>query len=170
MFEAMRFYIRWVERTNKIVGTITMYGIFAMLFVLGWSIAAKSLALPALWTLDISQFLMVSYFLLGGGYSLQQDGHVRMDLLWGTLPPRKQSWVDTLTVFCMIFYIIILLYGGLGSTMYSIEYGERGFSAWRPLMWPIKVTMCVGITLMLLQAFAMLFRDILRISGRETTA
>jgi TRAP-type mannitol/chloroaromatic compound transport system permease small subunit len=33
-------------------------------------------------------------------------------------------------------------------------------------MWPIKVIMCVGIVLMLLQAFAMLFRDILRISGR----
>jgi TRAP-type mannitol/chloroaromatic compound transport system permease small subunit len=166
MIAAMRLYVRWVEAANKVVGTVVMYGIFAMIFVLGWSIASKQFSLPALWTLDISQFLMVAYFLLGGGYSLQQDGHVRMDLLWGMLPQRKQSWVDTLTVFCMIFYICVLLYGGIGSTMYSIEYQERGFSAWRPLMWPIKVIMCVGIVLMLLQAFAMLFRDILRISGR----
>ena len=35
----------------------------------------------------------------------------------------------------------------------------------RPYLWPIKVIMCVGFVLMLLQAFAEFFKDLARIRG-----
>jgi TRAP-type mannitol/chloroaromatic compound transport system permease small subunit len=34
-------------------------------------------------------------------------------------------------------------------------------------MWPIKVIMCIGITLMLIQALSELFKDILRLRGED---
>jgi TRAP-type mannitol/chloroaromatic compound transport system permease small subunit len=57
------------------------------------------------------------------------------------------------------------LYGAVDSTLYALEYDERSYSSWRPYMWPIKVIICVGLTLMLLQAIAELFKDIAKIKG-----
>ena len=54
--------------------------IFAMLGVLLYSSIMKTFFLPVLWTLEMAQFLMVAYYMLGGGYSMQMDSHVRMDL------------------------------------------------------------------------------------------
>ena len=90
-----------------------------------------------------------------------------MDLLYGNWSPTRKAWFDAVTVCFLIFYLGVLLYGGLSSTSYSLEYGERSATAWRPYMWPIKIIMCVGIFLMLLQAVAEFFKDIARIRWVE---
>jgi TRAP-type mannitol/chloroaromatic compound transport system permease small subunit len=120
---------------------------------------------PSLWTLDMAKFAMVAYFILGAAYSLQMGSHVRMDLLYTRWSPRTRSAVDAVTILFLLFYLGVLLYGGLSSTEYALKYGERGFSAWRPYMAPIKIIMCIGIILMLLQAIAMLFKDIAAARG-----
>ena len=71
--------------------------IFAMMGVLFYSSVSKTFFHPPLWTLEFAQFLMVAYFLLGGAYSLQLKGHVRMDLLYGMWSERTQSRWDVFT-------------------------------------------------------------------------
>lgn len=165
MPKAVKVYVRCVDAVNRWVGRFAMYGVFAMMGLLLYSVVSKSFFLPSLWTLESSQFLMVAYFLLGGGYSMQLHGHVRMDLLYDRWSPRTKAWVDSVTILCLIFYLAMLLYGGISSTAYAIEYGERSYSAWRPYMAPIKIIMCVGIVLMLLQATATFFRNLAEARG-----
>ncbi|OSQ45245.1 TRAP transporter small permease subunit [Thalassospira alkalitolerans] len=167
MPEFIKTYVRWVERFNRIVGRFAMYLIFAMLGVLLYSSATKMMEFPALWTLEMAQFLMVSYFLLGGAYSMQLGSHVRMDLLYGALSPRKQAGLDVITILFLIFYLGFLLYGGLSSTSYAIQYNETSYSAWSPPMAPIKAIMCFGIFLMLLQAIATFFKDLAAARGES---
>ncbi|MCF3936375.1 TRAP transporter small permease subunit [Acuticoccus sp. M5D2P5] len=167
MPRAVCAYVRWVEAVGWFVGRVTMFMIFAMIAVLVWSSVSKSFLIPSLWTLEIAQFLMVSYFLLGGAYAMQLGDHVRMDLAYGAWSPRTKAAVDAVTILFLIFYIVILLYGGISSTIYAIAYGERAYSAWRPYMWPIKVIMCAGIALMLLQSIATFFRDLADALGRS---
>ncbi len=66
-----------------------------------------------------------------------------------------------------LFYLGVLLYGAVESTAYSIEYSERSPTAWRPYIAPIKLTMCLGIFLMLLQAISFFFKDVAKIRGEE---
>lgn len=160
-------FVRIVEAVNYRVGRVAMYLLFVMMAILLWSSVSKTFFLPTMWTLEMAQFAMVAYYLLGGPYSLQLGSNVRMDLLYGNWSPRKKAMADALTVAAMIFYLGVLLYGGFSSTAYALEYGERSYSAWRPYMAPIKIVMCVGIVLMLLQAFAILIRDLARIRGEE---
>jgi len=136
-----------------------MYMIFLMIGVLFYSSIAKTFFHPALWTLEFAQFLMVSYFLLGGAYSLQLKGHVRMDLLYSQGSERTRSKWDTFTSIFLITYLVVLLFGSLSSLTYAIEYGERSYSSWRPYMWPVKIVMATGILLMLLQAISQFFKD-----------
>ena len=161
-------YVRVVDAVNHRVGRIAMYLLFAMMAILLWSSMSKTFFTPSLWTLEMAQFAMVAYFILGGPYSIQLGSNVRMDLLYGEWSDRRKAWTDAMTVLFLITYLAFLLWGGIDSTIYSFKYGgERSPTAWRPYLWPIKVTMCIGITLMLLQAISELFKDILRIRGQQ---
>lgn len=158
-------YVEIVDRMNYLIGRATMFMIFLMIGVLFYSSVSKTFFHPALWTLEFAQFLMVSYFLLGGAYSIQLKGHVRMDLLYSQRSERTRYIWDTCTSIFMIAYLLMLLYGSLSSLTYSFEYWERSYSSWRPYMWPVKVVMATGIILMLLQAVSQFFKDLAAARG-----
>ena len=161
----MRRYVAFVESVNYRLGRIAMYGIFFMIGILLWSSISKTFFLPSLWTLELAQFAMVAYYILGGPYSIQLGSNVRMDLFYSNWSDRRKAWFDATTVLFLIFYLGVLLWGGVESTQYSIQYGERSYSSWRPYMWPIKVIMCIGFLLMLLQSTCELIKDIAKIRG-----
>ena len=165
MRNGIRAFVRVVDAFNLRVGRFAMYLIFAMLAVLLYSSISKTFFTPSIWTLESAQFLMVAYFLLGGAYSMQLDAHVRMDLAYSRWSPRTRAVVDAITVFMLIFYLVMLLVGGISSTDYAIEYKETSYSAWSPYMAPIKIIMCFGIALMLLQAIATFFKDVYAARG-----
>lgn len=167
-------YVRIVDALNYRIGRVVMYGIFVMMAILLWSTFTKvgsDLGFginPSLWTLEMAQFAMVGYYMLGGPYSIQMGSNVRMDLLYGSWSDRRKAQIDAVTVLFLITYLAFLLWGGWDSLMYSFQYGgERSSSAWHPYLWPVKSIMVTGIFLMLLQAISELFKDILRTMGHD---
>ncbi len=167
MPKAIKLYVKYVDALNRVMGHIAMLLVFAMLAVLFKSSISKTFFTPSLWTLEMAQFLMVAYYLLGGGYTLQKDHHVRMDLLYGRWSPKMRAAMDAFTSLFLLFFLCVLLYGGLSSTEYAIQYGEQSYSAWAPYMAPIKIIMCIGIFLTLLQAIAQFFKDIALVRGEK---
>ncbi len=163
----IRGYIKAIDAVNYRLGRIIMYGIFVMVAILLWSSISKTFFLPSRWTLEVAQFAMVAYYMLGGPYSIQMGSNVRMDLFYADWSDKKKAQIDAITVLFLLFYLGVLLYGAIDSTSYSLKYNERSPTAWRPYLWPIKITMCVGIFLMLLQAISELFKDILRLKGES---
>lgn len=160
-------YVKTIDAINYRIGRLAMYLIFVMIGVLMWSSISKTFFLPSLWTLETAQFVMVAYYILGGPYSIQLGSNVRMDLFYGGWSPRTKAWVDLFTVFFLLFYLVVLLYGAYESTSYAFQYGERSYSSWRPFMWPIKTIMCLGIFMMILQTISELLKDLARIRGQE---
>ena len=165
MPKAIKTYVRCVDAVNRVIGRIAMYGIFGMIGLLLFSVFSKTFVLPVLWTLEMAQFTMAAYYLLGGAYSMQINAHVRMDLLYGRWTDKVKSFADSITAFCLVFYLVMLLYGGISSSDYALQYGETSFSSWAPKMAPIKIIMTVGIALMLLQAVSTFFKDVARVRG-----
>ena len=185
---AVRGFVQAVDGVNYYTGRVVMYGVFVLMGILLWSSVSKTFFLPSLWTLEMAQFAMIAYFFLGGPYAIQMGSHVRMDLFYDSWSPRRKAAVDALTVFCLLAYLGVLLWGGLSSTAYSLGYFgsepltffaglvtgeaelgslERSRTIWRPYLWPIKALMCVGIVLMLLQATSELAKDVLRLRGED---
>lgn len=161
-------YVRFVEALNRTVGRATMYLVFAMMGILLYGAISRSiLNVPLLWAVEMAQFTMTAYYILGGPYSMQLNAHVRMDLLYGNWRPRTRAIVDAVTIWFLLFYLSILLVGGIASTEYAIKYGQKNYSAWGPPMAPIKIIMCIGIVLMFLQSLATFFKDWARAKGEE---
>lgn len=193
----MRGYVRVVDGFNRGLGRVVMYGLFAMIAVLLWSSLSKVAFAPSTWTLEVAQFALVAYYMLGGPYSLLVGANVRMDLFYHDWSNRRKAQVDIFTVMFLLFFLVVLLYGALDSLAYAlghfggtplaffrdliaayihggraeagelIGFVERSSTAWRPVMWPVKLVMCVGVFLMLLQATSELFKDILRATERR---
>jgi TRAP-type mannitol/chloroaromatic compound transport system permease small subunit len=160
MPKVIQHYVRIVDAFNHRIGRLAMLLIFVMGGVLFYSSITKAFFNPALWTFEFAQFLMVAYFMIGGPYSIQLGGHVRMDLIYCRWKPRTQNRWDAVTSIILICYLFLLLYGAVDSAIYAVEYKERSYSIWRPYMWPIKFIMVAGIFLMLLQAVSQFFKDL----------
>ena len=167
MPKPIKLFVKYVDAVNRVFGLIAMYLVYAMIGILFYSTISKNFFDPSLWTLEMAQFAMVTYYLLGGGYSMQTGDHVRMDLLYSRWSDRTKAIVDAVTVLFLFFYMVLLLFGGISSTRYAIQYGEESYSAWAPPMAPIKVIMCFGITLMLLQVIATFFKDLAKARGED---
>ena len=168
MPKAVKAFVRAVEKMNKIVGTISMYLVFAMMGILLYEPVARNLFdVSSIWAVEMAQFTMAAYYLLGGGYSMILKGHVRMDLLYGRWSDKKRAMVDAITCIFLIFYLVFLLLGAYSSIEYAVMYGQRNRSAWAPYMAPIKIIMGTGVLLMLLQAMATFFKDLAKARGEK---
>ncbi len=168
MPKAVKIFVRYVEAVNKVVGKFSMYLVFGMIGVLLFeSISRTIFNKPHIWVVEVAQFTMAAYYLLGGGYSMILKGHVRMDLLYGRWSGKTKATVDLFTGLFLIFYLVFLLYGAYSSIEYAVMYGQRNRSAWAPLMAPIKIIMGTGVLLMLLQAIATWFKDLAKVKGEK---
>jgi len=169
MPEFVKTYVRYVDKVNRIIGRFAMYMIFGMMGLLFYSSISKAFMMPSLWTLEMAQFSMAAYYMLGGGYSMQLDSHVRMDLIYGRWSTKKKAFSDSITSFFLVFYLGFLLWGSFSSTQYALKYGEESYSSWAPYMAPIKLIMMFGIFMMLLQAISIFFKDLAKARGVSIT-
>jgi len=168
MPKAVKIFVRSVDKINTVVGIFSMYLVFMMIAILLYEPVARNLfGISSIWAVEMAQFTMAAYYLLGGGFSMLLKGHVRMDLLYGRWPEKKQAKVDAVTSLFLIFYLVFLLYGAYSSIEYAVMYGQKNRSAWAPYMAPIKIIMGTGVLLMLLQAIATFFRDIAKARGEK---
>jgi TRAP-type mannitol/chloroaromatic compound transport system permease small subunit len=164
--KAVRTYVKYADAVSRVVGKFAMYLIFAMMGILMYAVISRAVFnAPVIWAVEMAQMTMAAYYLLGGGYSMQLGSHVRMDLLYGTWSVKRKAFTDSITAMCLIFYLVILVYGGISSTHYALEYNQKNYSVWAPPMAPIKMVMTFGIFLMLLQAIAIFFKDLARVRG-----
>jgi TRAP-type mannitol/chloroaromatic compound transport system permease small subunit len=164
----IKAYVRYVDAVNRVLGNVVMYlTLVLMALLLFGSLTRYVFNVPFVWIIEMAQFLMAAYYILGGGYSMQLDAHVRMDVLYERWRPKTRAFMDSITAFFLVFYLAIMVYGGFSSSAYSLKYNQTNYSAWAPPMAPIKIIMTVGIALMLLQAISIFFKDVAKFTGRD---
>jgi TRAP-type C4-dicarboxylate transport system permease small subunit len=159
-----------VDTVNNAVGHVAMYLLVVMMGILLWSVFTNTLNKPAIWVMEMAQFTMAAYYLVGAAFSMQQGAHVRMDFLYERWGKRKRSLTDSITSVCLLFYLALLVWGGWESSTSALTYGQRNHTVWAPYMAPIKIIMTSGMALMLLQALSELVKDLFRACGKELHA
>ncbi len=164
----IKYYVNTIDYISLKTGRATMYLVFVMMFILILSFVTRNIInIPLIWIIEMAQFVMTGYYLLGGGYSMLTDDHVRMDLIYSKLKDKTKALLDSLTSVFLIFYLVVLLIGSISSLTYTLETNQRLFTAWAPYVWPIKSIMTFGILLMLLQSISIFFKDIAKVLDRE---
>jgi len=164
-----RGYVRFMERLAGVVGWFAMFLIYVMIAVLLIDVFSdKVFGVVQNWTLESAQFTLAAFYFLAGPKTLSDESHVRLDLLYSRLGVRGRAIIDSITIWLVIFYLSIMLWGGISSLMYSWRTTQRLPSLWGPQLAPIKLLMVVCLALMILQCLAIFLRDVLRLRAEET--
>ena len=122
---------------------------------------------PTIWAYPLSGLLLGPFWLLGGAYLLLQGGHVRLDMFYRRLTPRKQAILDLVTYTLFFFYCSLILIYGWDYFWLSFVRQEVSRGLWKTILWPFKVWIPVGIGLILLAGIAKYIRDFhIAITGR----
>jgi len=168
MPKIIRYYVNSIDYISIKTGRVTMYLVFVMMFILILSFVTRNIVnIPLIWIIEMAQFVMTGYYLLGGGYSMLTDDHVRMDLIYSKFSDKTKALLDSFTSVFLVFYLVVLLIGSISSLTYTIDTNQRLFTAWAPYVWPIKSIMTFGILLMLLQSIAIFFKDLGKVLNKE---
>ena len=111
---------------------------------------------PALNALADVQWMMFSaIFLLGAAWALSTDTHVRVDVLYGRLAPRRRALVDLLgSVFLLLPFCVLLFWATWPTVVEAVRLGEGALDPGGLARWPVKLLLPVGIALLALQGVA----------------
>ena len=165
---AIKAYVRIVDKTSDYVGIVAMYLIVVMVGVLLLDAVTRNIInIPLHWCVEFAQFTLAAYYFMGGAMTLKNNDHVRMDLIYSSLSERGKAIMDLITVWCLLFYLSILLFGSISSLGYAIATNEKRFSIWNPSVIPIKALMVACIVLMILQTFSLIFKYFAAVRGTE---
>jgi len=168
MQKYFNFYVRVVDRVSDYVGIVAMYLIFLMVGILLIdAITRNVIHIPLHWGIEAAQFTLAAYYFMGGAMTIKDNAHVRMDLFYGECTPRKKDWIDLATIGCLLFYLLVMLFGSISSLEYALETNETRFSMWNPSMIPIKILMVGCIVLMILQTISMIIKHVIGLLGKE---
>ena len=169
MRQAIKTYVRVVDRLSDYVGVVAMYLIFLMIAILLMDAVTRNvLDIPVHWAIEASQFTLTAYYFMGGAVTLKNNDHVRMDLFYENLSPRGKARMDLIPMVCLAFYLTVMLWGSISSLNYAIDTGERRFSMWNPSMIPIKTLMTACLVLMLLQTISLVFKHWATLRGEAS--
>ncbi len=109
MPKIVTLYVKYVDYVSTKIGRLAMYLIFLMIgTLLLSSITRNILHIPLSWTVELAQFTMPAYYLLGGAYSMQLGDHVRMDLFYDRFSDINKARIDVFTSFFLLFYLVCL--------------------------------------------------------------
>lgn len=168
MIRAAKTYVKYIDATSRFVGKVVMYLIFIMMGILLYDTIMRTVfGKPNIWAVELTQFFMAAYYLLGGAFTLLVGGHVRMDLFYSRWTKKGKAIADVITFVPLMIYMVILLWGGIQGIQYAIQYKQVTYSAWAPQVTPIKIFMVLGIILMFLQVISELIKDIADIQGES---
>lgn len=157
----------FIDRLNEQVGRIVMWGVLvATLIASGNALAKHFLGQGSNAWLEAQWYMFGALFLLGAGYTLKHNGHVRIDIFYQRLSPRGQAWLDLLGGL-----LFLLPFAGLLAwlswplfmdawRMQEISPDDGGL-----IRWPAKLLLPIGFGLLFLQGVSEVIKRIGVLSG-----
>ena len=116
--------------------------------------------------LEIQWYLFALIFLLGAGYTLKHNGHVRIDILYNRFGPRGRAWIDLAGGLLFLLPMAMLL-AWLAWPMFHEAWitHEMSPDAGGLVRWPVKLLLPAGFALLALQGVAETIKRIGVLSG-----
>ena len=157
-----------IDKIVKVIGIAAGYvSILIILLMLFEVFSRRIFHSPTLWSYETVSFLFGGMIMLSLPYGLQQGVNVRVDVLYNRFSARLKRSFDII-LFVVFFGTLMVVFTVAAYKYFSRSFGqlERSWSAWAPLLWPVKLTIPVCGTLMLLQGVSELIKMSLALAGK----
>ena len=147
---------RVIDRLNEHVGrAVSWLGLAAVLICAAAATARYALNIGSNAWLEIQWYLNAAVFLLVAGYTLKRHEHVRIDVIFGRLPPRVQAWIDILGgIFMLLPATIIIGWYSWPSLVNSWDIQEYSSDPGGLIRWPVRLLIPAAFALLALQGIS----------------
>lgn len=156
-----------VDRLNERIGRVLGWLILVTVAVSAGAAAVRyGLHIGSNAWLELQWYLFSAIFLLGAGYALKHNDHVRVDVVLAGLSPRGRAWIDILggLLFLMPMALVILY---LSWPMFMLSYtgNEVSADAGGLVRWPVKLLIPAGFALLALQGASEIIKRVAWLRG-----
>lgn len=156
-----------VDWLNTVVGKITMWLILATTLIsAGNAIVRKAFDVSSNSLLEIQWYLFAGVFLLGAGYGLLKNSHVRIDFISSRLSDRARNWIDVAGIVAVLFpFCIIIIKLSWPLFVQALDSGEMSQNAGGLIRWPVYALVPLGFALLILQGVSELIKRLAFLTG-----
>jgi TRAP-type mannitol/chloroaromatic compound transport system permease small subunit len=157
-----------IDALNERVGKAVYWLVLVAVIVsAGNAIIRKLFNMSSNAFLEAQWYLFAAVFLLCSGYTLLRNEHVRIDVIAGRLSPRAQAWIDVFgTVFFLLPMALLFIYLSWPVFIRTYVHNEISTNAGGLWIWPARMLVPVGFTLLGLQGLSELLKRIAFLAGK----
>jgi TRAP-type mannitol/chloroaromatic compound transport system permease small subunit len=158
---------RGIDRFNELVGKwVSWLILVAILVSAGNAVIRKAFNASSNAWLELQWYLFGAAWLLAAAYTLKQNEHIRIDIVYGLWPRRVQHWIDILGhIFFLMPFVLLMIYYFVPYFMVSFNNGEHSPNSGGLLIWPAKLALLVGFLLLGLQGISEIIKKIAIMNG-----
>lgn len=116
--------------------------------------------------LEIQWYLFAAVFLLGAGYTLLRNEHVRIDIISNRLSPRTRNWIDVIGIVFFLFPMCGII-AWLSWPLLEDAWvrNEVSSNAGGLIIWPARLLVPVGFVLLIVQGISELIKRFAYLNG-----
>ena len=162
----MQTIVKWIDILNHRAGQLAGWSSFVLVLLISIDVAMRYLfGFTMIWIIEVEIYLFAIIFLLGSGYALQKDRHVRVDVIYDRMSDFWKAWIDLIGgIFFLLPWSFIISWVGYQYAYMSYVIGERSPQpGGLPALYLLKGLMALGFFLLFLQGCSQIYSSIQRI-------
>jgi TRAP-type mannitol/chloroaromatic compound transport system permease small subunit len=161
-------FSRAIDAVSVRIGHIVMWLVLAAVLISAYNaIVRKALNISSNAYLEIQWYLFSAVFLLGAGYTLLRNEHVRIDAVshrWSRQTQVKIDLVGMIVFLLPLCWWVVSM--SLPLVIRAFQLGEVSTNAGGLIRWPVYAMMPLGFTLLGIQVLSEIIKRIAFLQGR----
>ncbi|MBZ9744244.1 TRAP transporter small permease subunit [Mesorhizobium sp. CO1-1-7] len=158
---------RTIDRINEFIGkSVSWLILLAILVSAANAVIRKVFDTSSNAWLELQWYLFGAAFMLAAAYTLKQNEHIRIDIVYGLFSRRVQHWIDLFGhVFFLMPFVTLMVFYFVPYVSLSFHSGEMSTNAGGLIVWPAKAILLVGFFLLALQGISEIIKKIAIMRG-----
>ena len=158
---------RAIDRLNEAISKSVMWLILvAIIISAGNATVRKVFNLSSNAWLEAQWYLFGAAFLMAASYTLKQNEHIRIDIVYGMWSRRKQHWIDLFGhVFFLLPFVVLMSWMLVPYAWRAYQAGQISSNAGGLVIWPARAFLAAGFLMLTLQAVSEIIKKIAVMRG-----
>jgi len=166
---------RTIDRLTESIGKLVLWLVLVMVAIGIWNAIGRYIGQAIGQNLSSNAFIEAQWycfslvFLLGAGYTLKHDEHVRMDMLYNAWPPKRRAIANAIgALLFLIPFSVLTLWFSWKPVSNSWRIGEVSPDPGGLPRYPIKAMILVCFVLLIAQGVSEIIKNIAIVTGHRT--
>ncbi len=158
---------RVIDRINEFIGKWVSWLILVAILVSAVNaVIRKTFNMSSNAWLELQWYLFGAAFLLAAAYTLRQNEHIRIDIIYGMWSRRVQHWIDLFGhVFFLMPFVVLMIFYFVPYVSLSYRIGEVSTNSGGLILWPAKLLLLIGFVQLGAQGISEIIKKIAIMTG-----